>query len=107
MDRLLNIRDLSTREWTEEVYPFTEELKEELSTIYSPENVRVITQDDFDRAALRKRQDAEFKETLSNEPPPEESLPESHKPLTLEELRAKRLKYFTQKQWLSRLRPRK
>lgn len=86
---LLNIRDLNTKEWTEEIYPFTEEMREELRDVYGADNVRTISQVDYERSLLRKRQDVEYKEAVENEDPP---------PPTLEELRALRVKYFTQKQ---------
>lgn len=109
MADLLNIRDLNTKEWTEEIYPFTEEMREELRDVYGADNVRTISQVDYERCLLRKKQDAEYKEAVDNEDPP---------PPTLEELRALRVKYFTQKQktptcspqkprWAGRLRSRK
>jgi len=89
MADLLNIRDLTTKEWTEEIYPFTEEMREELRDVYGADNVRTISQVDYERCLLRKKQDAEYKEAVDNEDPP---------PPTLEELRALRVKYFTQQQ---------
>ena len=75
------------------------------------DNVRTISQVDYERCLLRKKQDAEYKEAVDNEDPP---------PPTLEELRALRVKYFTQQQssqqlprgskktrWAGRLRSRK
>ena len=111
MADLLNIRDLTTKEWTEEIYPFAEEMREELRDVYGADNVRTISQVDYERCLLRKKQDAEYKEAVDNEDPP---------PPTLEELRALRVKYFTQQQssqqlprgskktrWAGRLRSRK
>ena len=111
---LLNIRDLNTKEWTEEIYPYTEEMRDELRAVYGTENVRTISQEEYERSLVRKKQDDEFKEAMLKEAqPPEPSPP------TLEELRALRVKYFTQKtskprqkkqqqkSWKHRLRPRK
>lgn len=98
MADLLNIRDLTTKEWTEEIYPFTEEMREELRDVYGADNVRTISQVDYERCLLRKKQDAEYKEAVDNEDPP---------PPTLEELRALRVKYFTQQQQKTNMPPQK
>ena len=70
MADLLNIRDLTTKEWTEEIYPFAEEMREELRDVYGADNVRTISQVDYERCLLRKKQDAEYKEAVDNEDPP-------------------------------------
>ena len=64
-------------------------MREELRDVYGADNVRTISQVDYERCLLRKKQDAEYKEAVDNEDPP---------PPTLEELRALRVKYFTQQQ---------
>lgn len=113
---LLNIRDLNTKEWTEEIYPYTEEMRDELRSVYGTENVRTISQEEYERSLIRRKQDEEFKEAVLNEEA--QPLPEEPSPPTLEELRALRVKYFTekttskqqpqqQKSWKHRLRPRK
>ena len=99
---LLNIRDLNTKEWTDEIYPFTEDMRDELRSVYGPENVRTITQEEYERSLVMRRQDKEFEEAVlveaqQQEPSPPTQQEEEPSPPTLEELRALRVKYFTQK----------
>ena len=117
---LLNVRDLSTKEWTREIYPFTEEMRGQLQDVYGTENVRTISQEDYERHLIRQKQDVEYEQAAAAEEQKEQreqqEQQEDPAPPTLEQLRALRVKYFTSQQtkkkkptsnWSKRLRPRK
>ena len=90
-------------------------MRNELRSVYGPENVRTITQEEYERSLVMRRQDKEFEEAVFVEAQQQEpSAPQQEEeptPPNLEELRALRVKYFTQKAaksaWKHRLRPRK
>jgi hypothetical protein len=116
------------------MYPFTgTDMLNEFVGIFGEENVRLISEEEFQRHALRMQQDRELQECegadqqakqiedqhlcpqASSEPttPPPELIrgtAEAAAPMTLEQLRKKRLAYFegkkNQEQWRQRLRPR-
>lgn len=117
------------------MYPFTgTDMLNEFVGIFGEENVRLISEEEFQRHALRMQQDRELQECegaddqqakqiedqhlcpqASSEPttPPPELVrrtAEAAAPMTLEQLRKKRLAYFegkkNQEQWRQRLRPR-
>ncbi len=131
MSQVLNVR--MGGEWTDQMYPFTgTDMLNEYVGIFGEENVRLISEEEFQRHALRMQQDRELLECKGADQQAtaarpvaqrgtagSRSLPETPKQsanavpaaMTLDELRKKRLAYFegkkTQAQWRQRLRPRK
>ena len=53
------MRDLETREWTEEMYVFCDDMFSDLVGIFGEDNVRVISAEEHARHCLRRRQDRE------------------------------------------------
>ena len=111
-DLLLNIRNLNTKEWTDEIYAFDESMRDQLRDVYGTENVRTISQEEYERHLVRREQDAEFNATVAEEATQRKPVVvEDPAPPTLEELRALRVQYFEPKRhptnlWQHRLRPR-
>ena len=131
-EQIINVRDLATREWTEQMYVFCDDMFSDLVGIFGEDNVRVISTEEYDRHCLRMRQDREVasskamdqtQASLSKVPAQPEAVsdavskaapsdkpvvePKKDGPLTPAQLRAKRLQYFERQRWARRLRPRK
>ena len=58
-EQVINVRDLETREWTEEMYVFCDDMFSDLVGIFGEDNVRVISAEEHERHCLRRRQDRE------------------------------------------------
>ena len=58
-EQIINVRDLATREWTEQMYVFCDDMFSDLVGIFGEDNVRVISTEEYDRHCLRMRQDRE------------------------------------------------
>ena len=136
-EQIIIVRDLATREWTEQMYVFCDDMFSDLVGIFGEENVRVISTEEYERHCLRMRQDREVassqamdqtQASLSEVPAQPEAVseavsdanskaelsddkpvvqPKKDGPLTPAQLRAKRLQYFERQRWARRLRPRK
>ena len=122
MSQIINVR--MGGEWTDQMYPFTPEMMNDLTGVFGEDNIRLIAETEFERHCLRLRQNAAYEQSeaqetnTGNEPSsaekPAETSPEENvaeKRLTLAQLREKRVAYFETKQrqerWKGRLRPRK
>ena len=124
MSQIINVR--MEGEWIDEMYPFCPQMMNDLRGIFGDENVRLISEEEFERYRLRKQQDEEFakEKQVDNAIQPniqpniqptnqgEEAKSECDRTeLSREELRKKRIAYFETRlqrdKWKKRLRPRK
>lgn len=87
----INVRDPDTLVWSNDAYEFDQEKKDNLVLVWGRENVRVLSEEEWERTRVRKRQDEEMKESAPPKKKRKRSLP------TLGELRALRLAYYERK----------
>ena len=62
-EQVINVRDLDTRQWTEEMYVFCSDMFSDLVGIFGEENVRVISAEEHQRHCLRIQQDREIEDS--------------------------------------------
>ena len=94
---VINVRDTSTMTWTDEAIPYDEEMLETQVALWGRENVRVITLEELERSIERLAQEREYEQAVAQDAAVETLAREeatTPPPLSLEQLRARRLAFF-------------